>query len=74
MCCQYVTYRGVSCLREVRVGSDAMLWGRGPGATERGEPGVGPGGDRDAAREYLPAELSGAGEVPSSMPYLTVHG
>ena len=36
---------------------------RGPGATERGEPGAGPAGDRGAAREYLPAELSGAGRL-----------
>ena len=74
MCCQYVAYRGVSCLREVRVGSDARLRGRGLGATERGEPGVGPGGDRGAAHEYLPAELSDCAPAPSSMPYLTIHG
>ena len=74
MCCQYVAYKGVSCLREVRVGSDTKLRGRSLGATERGEPGADPGGDRGAVREYLPAEPSGCAPAPWSMPYLTVQG
>ena len=45
MCCQYVAHRGVSCLCEVRAGSDAMLvgtgvWGRRRGVNQERVPGA----------------------------------